>query len=242
MKNLFLLSIIISLFLSCNEQEEKIPVYATPVPEKDTPLKEPQPLDTASGFILDTIYSMYFDEKIYQLALGYGNYMDSTYGSMQNTVVTILLNNDTLYTEKLNFNTIGRLQNPAPGHYWIDLLNSGGGSGYSGTIFNIRPKPKPIMQTITTFGELSWWKSNKNATGLLYFSGYWDSEHGESHFEEHKQGVCYYEIKDNAVSYKDLGRTKYKYAFSEGNDENAFNEFRKKEKAIAAKINWADFE
>jgi hypothetical protein len=166
----------------------------------------------------------------------------------ETTTVTIIEDEsrDTLYSNAFEFNTTGALRNPAPGSYWLSLLNSGGGSGYSATLFNIRIKPKAQLQPLFNFSELSHIQGSKDGSQILFFSGMWNTAYGpdsknfESHFAEHRQYVSLYTIKEDTVTVKEIGETKLKHDFHY--NDTAVNQFRRTEPALANKINWADFE
>jgi hypothetical protein len=151
---------------------------------------------------------------------------------------------DTLFTATYDFNNIDKLYNPAPNCYWLGLIKSGGGSGYTGTLFSVKMEPKPELQPILNFNELTYWRSNKAGSGILAFDGIWDmsaadSANAESHFGAHKQNISVYTIALNTVQQLKLGITKNKYSPWETDD--IVNQLKTNEPGLAKKIDWQDY-
>lgn len=204
------------------------------------------PPGTWTPFI-DTIYQLKINGTEYELMLSH-EILNMEHNDDLTTTVRIIEQGDTLYANTFDFNTTGQLQEPVPGHYWLSLYNSGGGSGYAGTLFNIRIQPLIALQPILEFNEMSFWKSNKSATELIYFYGIWsnsgDDENFESHFSEHLQSVTIYKITEDSVLTLTPGDglSKNKYDFHDyENREKTLKQFREKESALTKEINWEDY-
>lgn len=193
---------------------------------------------------IDTIYLFEVNDKMYQLVLTHE--VPSATGDLTTTVRIVDDERlDTLYKKTFDFNSVGQIAQPALGHCWLDLFNSGGGSGYQGTIFNIRISDEVVLQPLTDFNELSYWKSNRTATEFIYAQALWyntttDGEDFESHFSEHHQAIYVCSIEQDSVVDVYLGKTKHKFEFHD--NENPLMEFRKKEPEIANQIHWEDNE
>jgi hypothetical protein len=201
----------------------------------------------------DTIYPMEIHGKSYQLMLTLGEYPSREDERFVTTTVRIIENetSDTLFKETFEYNSIGRFFHPAPDHYWINLTNESGGSGYSGTLFNIRLEPEIRLQPVTNISELSFWESNKTATEILFFQAYWYTTAGlsdmESHFSTHRQSMGIYKIMEDTIIYKDLGMTKYRYdlhahKFEENGNDNIILRLKKQETALTGMINWDEYD
>jgi hypothetical protein len=197
---------------------------------------------------IDTIYPLQVKNKLYQLILSHEGPTYTSQGDLSTTVrIVENENHDTLYKKTFDFNTCGLFANPAPDHYWLDLYNSGGGSGFSGKVFNIKIDSVISLQPLVSFDELSYWKSNRTATAFIFSEAIWnldvnmDSEDFESHFDKHKQEISIYEIEKDTVIVNDLGLTKNKFDFSDYENKYPLKEFRDKEPAIAKQINWEDY-
>jgi hypothetical protein len=233
---------LVLLLFSCHEEKKRVPEKNNPVDSQ----ARTKPLSPSSEMSSDTTYTLSIDGKEYRLVFTHNEEMSDN--REQDETITVrmvaLATEDTLFTETYDFNTVGRLDHPAPNVYWLDLLNSGGGSGFSGTIFNVCISPKPRLQKIENMNELSFWKANRTATKLIFFQAYWDmsgdEETFEAHFDEHKQAISLYTIAANAIFYEELGTTVFKYDFS--GEKPPFSTLREKEPELAAKIDWADFE
>ncbi|MGL4599331.1 MAG: hypothetical protein ACRCYO_17545 [Bacteroidia bacterium] len=227
------------LLFSCQEEKK-------PVSEKNKTADSLASTPSTSEISSDTTYHLSIDGKQYALVFTHNEFMSDNREQDETITVRIVATetHDTLFTQVYDFNTVGRLDHPAPNVYWLDLLNSGGGSGFSGAIFNVCISPKPKLQKIETMTELSFWKANHSATKLIFFQAHWDMGNDdadfEAHFSEHKQSISIYTITPNAVFYEELGTTVFKYDFS--GEKAPFDALREKEPELAAKIDWADFE
>jgi hypothetical protein len=150
---------------------------------------------------------------------------------------------DTVFKRTLNFNSVGRIMEPARGHWWFTLENDFGGSGYSGALYNLQLTPEIKLQKLVAFNELSYWKSNRTATGMLFFQAYWDTntdtDNFEAHFAPHRQQVAVYSIGADTVKVQDLGMTKSKYDLS--NNDSALVSFPQQEPELAKRISWSDY-
>lgn len=206
-----------------------------------------QPKENETG--VDTIFALKIGGKAYQLVLFNDYFISMEYGTVPCMTVHIVesASNDTIFSETFrDFNYFARLENPAPGKYWLGLLNSGGGSGFSAALFNVKIAPEPKLQPIFKYNELSFFKGNRTGTALLFFQASWLTNpegEPETHFEPHRQGVAIYEIREDSVIYKDLGDTQGKYDLSV--DEDALKQLpliRKNEPELAEKIPWEDFD
>ncbi len=196
---------------------------------------------------IDTIFPMQINNQGYQLILSHESFSALHKGDVTTTVrIVENASHDTLYSNTFEFNTAGIIRNPAPDCYWLSLLNSGGGSSYSATLFNIKLQPEIVLQPILKFGELSFIQGNTTGTELLVFEGIWNTNGGfesknfESHFSEHQQMVAVYKIEEDTVTFKELGLTKQKHDFHHNNE--AIIEFVKKEPALAKEIDWSEYE
>ncbi len=196
---------------------------------------------------IDTIFPMQIDSHDYQLILSHESFSALHEGEITTTVRIVGdKKHDTLYTNIFEFNTAGIIRHPAPDCYWFSLLNSGGGSSYSATLFNIKLKPEIMLQPILEFGELSFIHGNITGTELLVFEGIWNTNGGfesknfESHFSQHQQIVSVYKIEEDTITFREIGLTKQKHDFHHNNE--AIKEFVKKEPALAKEIDWSEYE
>ncbi len=229
----------ILLLFSCQDEKK-------PVSKKNKPVDSLVSTTSSAAISSDTTYTLSIDGKSYALVFTHNEIMSDNREQDETITVRIVATetHDTLFTQAYDFNTVGRLDHPAPNVYWLDLLNSGGGSGFSGAIFNVCVSPKPRLQQIETMNELSFWKANRNATKLIFVQAHWDmggdDDDFEAHFSEHKQSISLYTITPNAIFYEELGTTVFKYDFS--GEKPPFDALREKEPELAAKIDWEDFE
>ncbi len=191
----------------------------------------------------DTTYKIEIGNKSYQLIFKHTELHDSE-DDMDSTISVSIVDNsshDTLYNNILNYNLVGDFTKTTNNDYFISLLSSGGGSGYSGTLFKIKITPKVVFQPILKLGELSYWIFNKYGTELILFDGKWDfnSKPPESHFEAHRQYISIYKIQENNVTVKKLGLTRRKHDFID--DVETINDFKKNEPVISKEIKWEDY-
>lgn len=153
---------------------------------------------------------------------------------------------DTLYEKTFDFNGVGALRHPAPDHYWIALLNSGGGSGYSATLFDIQLDPEIDLKPLFNFNELSSWVTNRAANEVVFFQALWnidwnhEGEETEAHFQEHLQHISLYKIMPDTVVAKEIGATKAKYDLSA--TDTMVREIKRKEPGLAKSIDWQQYD
>jgi hypothetical protein len=228
------------LFLSCGQEHKTT---------NPSPVKNPSN-DSGNTVIdfkkdIDTIYHLEINNKNFDLILSQ-EYPSSTGSGALTTTVGIVENekHDTLYKKTFEFNEIGELSHPATNCYWLTMINSGGGSGYSGTLFNIRITPEITLQPLVNINELSFWKGNRDASELVLFQSIWNTNGGEnnfeSHFDEHKQWIGIYKIKEDTVLLSEVGMTKKRYNSFENNGE--VDKFKKAEPNLAKAIRWSDYD
>lgn len=193
------------------------------------------------------LYPMLINNENYSLKLTHDEERSLNAENISSTTLRLIRNKDgdTLFTATYDFNNIDKLYNPAPNCYWLGLINSGGGSGYTGTLFNIKLEPKPVLQPILNFGELTYWRSNKNGSAILVLDGIWkrfndlDTLDFESHFDGHKQTVSIYTLKKDTAICQKLGITKSKYSPWETDD--IVDQIKANEPDLAKKIDWQDY-
>ncbi|MDQ3111096.1 MAG: hypothetical protein M3R17_14480 [Bacteroidota bacterium] len=247
-----LIYFLIVLLAACGpENNYKIPPDDTLVNEEysDGPID-----DLYEDSERDTIYPMEIQGKAYQLMFTHDEYRSSRNDNKSTITVRIVENatSDTLYYELIKFNSIGRFFHPSPDHYLVNLTEESGGSGYSGTLYNIRFNPEITLQPVTNFNELSFWECNKAATEILFFQASWEMNAGstdnfEAHFSEHRQSVGIYRISQDTVIYDGIGFTKYKYdlhnhKFEENGNDSIILRIKKQEPALAKKVKWEEYD
>ncbi len=198
---------------------------------------------TAWDTNIDTVYKIQIDGKECQLL--FTHEFPSPTGNLTTTIRIIeSVNRDTLFAKTLDFNTVGEIEQPSPNHYWFTLEDYGGGSGYSGTLFNVRTTPTILLQPIIGINELLSWKSNRFASELIFCQGIWnmvgDGDNFESHFDKHKQDIGIIKIQPDTILIHEIGITRRKHDFFDSKDE--LQEFKRTEPALAKKINWTDYE
>lgn len=193
----------------------------------------------------DTSYDLTIDGVSYTLTLTRDEFHSVVDSSFQ-TITVRLINQklqQVIFVETKDYNEIDGLKEIANGCYQLTLVSSAGGSGFSGTVFQVRTKPHPGLQTLLNFNELSTWKTSKDGKTLLAFEGIWnmntEEEEPESHFSEHRQAITLYTVQADTVVAKEVGTTEKKYDFY---DDATFSAFRKAEPLLAGKINWSEFE
>jgi hypothetical protein len=237
----------ILLFYRCGEEKKAAP-DAPDVVKQDTihAASDHNTSNQPAVTNTDSVYPLEVNGKNYELVLSQNYPSQKTEGALATTLFIIdTANADTLYRDLYEFNEIGELRNPAPGHYWIGLLNSGGGSGYSATLFNIRIGDKIEIQPLFDFDELSYWKTNALADEVLFFEGIWNmnvenEKDLESHFAPHRQSVSEYSIKSDTVILKEIGISKYKYDLFDNADTD-IGKFQEQEKKLNKNIKWSYF-
>ena len=253
-KTCFLFPLLFILaFSQCREENKQPEITVLPdsniVSNDIHPDSTPSPVDTTPAnpsYYTDSVYQLKVNGKNYQLVLSHNYPSQQHEGALATTLFIIdTANADTLYRNLYEFNEIGELRNPAPGHYWIALLNSGGGSGYAATLFNIRIDDKIKIQPLFNFDELSYWKTNSAANEVLFFEGIWnmnveDEKDFEAHFYPHKQLVSTYSIKNDTVISKEIGLSSYKYDLFDNADTD-IGKFQLQEKKLNKNINWSYF-
>lgn len=247
----FLLGIFsVILFSNCNQEHNSVKsdsIVSTTDHLSDTLNPQDTVVDRLNHSRADTSYELQMNGKKYELVFSHESLSETGSGDITTTVrLTENSNQDIVFSEVYEFNTVGALRNPAPNQYWFALLNSGGGSGYSASLYAVRMEPEVRFQYLLNFNELSYWKTNKTATEVLFFQAIWDMGDGaddpdfESHFSEHRQSLGIYKIEMDTVRYIDIGTTKKKYDFSENG--NALPLLRKQEPALAKQIRWEDYD
>ncbi|MEI6822609.1 MAG: hypothetical protein WCL51_11805 [Bacteroidota bacterium] len=233
LKNLLICSLVIILFINCGHKGK-----AT---NKSGLLTKSKTYKSDIGD--DTIYKIEIGDKTYQLIFKHTELHESE-DDMDSTISVSIVDNsthDTLYNKIVNYNEVGDFTKTANNNYFISLISSGGGSGYSGTLFKIKITPKVVFQPILELGELSYWIFNKYGNELILFDGKWDfnSKPPESHFEAHRQNISIYKILENNVTVKKLGMTRRKHDFID--DVETINDFKRKEPVISKEIKWEDY-
>lgn len=233
------------LFSNCGQQPKAVGPAKVVDAQNDFIAKDsiakfiPLPLEKC----IDTVYDIKIDGEAYRLVLS--NEVPSDEGALTKTVRLVNENHDTLFKKTLVFNEILEFSSPAPNCYWLTLVNSGGGSGYSGTVFYLRMKPEITLQPLVNINELSCWKANRTATEFILFQGNWDmsgspeGENFESHFSDHKQWVGVYTILQDTVSMKEIGMTKMKHGFID--NDFVLEEFQKDEPELAKAIHLNEY-
>jgi hypothetical protein len=192
----------------------------------------------------DSTYSLQIKGNVYLLLLSHEDVPFHQAGE-STTVRIVEQSTHTLYEKTFDFNSVGQLRHPAPDHYWLSLLNSGGGSGYSATLFNIKLEPEIVLQPIFNFNELSDWKTNRDATEIIFFQAIWnidwnhEGEETEAHFQEHLQHISLYTIREDTVIAKEIGMTKAKYDLNAS--DTAMLEIKRKEAGLFKSIDWENY-
>jgi hypothetical protein len=250
-KLLFSAGVLVLALTNCG-QENKPTAKADTADTLNTSAVVPDVNNSSPSFtpFTDTIHQLLIGGKHYRLILTHEIPSVEHNGDLTTTVRLVdNADGDTLYENTFDFNTVGQLRNPVPDHYWLSLYNWDNGSGYQGTLFNIRLTPGITLQPVLNFSELTNFKSNRTATELLCFDGIWDmvninSDNPEAHFTAHKQAITVYQIREDTVlSYlPGGGLTKRKYFDEDENIEVTLQKLRKQEPAIAKEIKWEDYD
>ena len=235
MKRIVCCSLIILLLISCGHKNKN----TTHKPEylKKTDIKFSEDLPSDTSFRID------IGAKSFQLIITHDEQPSITNNNESTTTIRIVdnSNQDTLYRKTYDFNELGELTKSGANNYYITLLNSGGGSGYSGCLFKINCNPKIALQPIFNFDELSFWEFNKTDKEIILYKGKWNmnpnSKSFEAHFSKHIQTIFLYKINESKISFKKLGTTKNKYDI-----ENISLKYLKKKEALLLKdINVDDY-
>lgn len=229
-KFVLICDLIVLLFISCGNNDKDVDKSADYRPYNNDIFEYGD----------DTTFMLTINNKIYQLILTHDKQKSIEYNwiTVINAQIVDNSNHDTLYKSTFKYNQIGDLTKSGSNNYYLTLNNSGGGSGFKGTLFKIKIIPYVSFQPIIDINELSDWKFNKYDTEMLFFKGYWGDN--EIHFQEHKQYVSICKIQENNVIIKKLGMTKHKHIFCDGTE--TLKDFKKKEPVFLKKIKWEDYE
>ncbi|CAN5380701.1 hypothetical protein BH09BAC5_BH09BAC5_15220 [soil metagenome] len=246
MKRIYIFLVVNFIFLlGCGEGNKNVSVSDTLI-EMDSVDSVPAQVIPTSSVIPDTIFPFQLSGKDYNLIFTHET-RSPAYGTELTTTVRIINieTKDTLAEETFDFNSTGRIVESSPDHYWFNLVNEFGGSGYSGKTYMIKSQPAIHIQEVCNFNELSTWKWNKDATALLFLQGIWNmsgdamSEDFEAHYDAHQQSISLFTIQQDTVLATEIGLTKYKYDFTE--NDKAFSEILKKEPGIFKRITISEF-
>lgn len=199
------------------------------------------------GIAPDTMFNLNLSGKDYLMTLTRDEFKSKVDTNFQTITVRIINagTHEEDFVATYDFNEIDGLRQPAQGCYWLTLVSNGGGSGFSGTVFQVRNNPEVTLQPFLNFDELTTWRPNKTGTSALVFRGIWnmntddENEEPESHFSEHQQSIALYTIGADTVRIQEIGLTEKKYDFYE---DTTYSAFRKAEPALAGKIKWSEFE
>lgn len=152
---------------------------------------------------------------------------------------------DTVFRASYNFNTIGSYEVIAGTRSYFQLINDGGGSGYTGVLLFLNTSRKePFVDVISDISELSKWIYSTDGNSVLMAHGLWtvtdmDAPDAETHFSAHRQVLFLYDINVTPRTEKELGATKNKYELING--ENSFGDMRKSEPQFDTLVNWEKF-
>lgn len=247
MKYLLLPFSCLLLFCSCGQDDKTV--------KKDS-------TNSADSFVVNEEYSdgpeedeAYYSDSTYTLQIKGAAYLllfshegAPFHAAGESTTVRLVEQStrDTLYEKTFDFNSVGALRHPAPGHYWIALVNSGGGSGYSATLFDIQLEPEIALKPLFNFNELSSWITNRAANEVIFFQAMWnidwnhEGEESEAHFQEHLQHISLYTIREDTVIAKEIGITKEKYDLNSG--DTAIAVIKRNESRLFKDIRWEDYD
>lgn len=152
---------------------------------------------------------------------------------------------DTVFRASFNFNTIGKYDAVDGGRNYLQLINDGGGSGYTGVLLYLNTSRKePFIDAVSDFSELSKWIYSTDGNSVLMAHGLWtltdmDAPDAETHFSAHRQVLFLYDVNVTPRTEKELGPTKNKYELIDG--ENTFEDLRKSEPQFDTLVNWEKF-
>lgn len=236
------------LFIGCGESKNDVNRNDTSTIPYSTN-KNPS-VNVLNNEGLDSVYSVLINDTACEIIFSHELPSSIDSSDLSTTVQVVQKHNhDTLYKKTFDFNTVGKVVQAAPGIFFIDLYNSYGGSGFTGSIFYLKTAPEISLRPVCKFDELSYWKSSNSGTQLILFDGIWnmninpDSPDFETHFSDHQQFITEYDIKTDTVIANEIGSTKYKYSVSENESdvESTLKDFRKKEPHMADKIRWENY-
>jgi|ERR1043165_2407600 hypothetical protein len=249
--NIFFRSILFCFILflaNCREKPKPLSETAVVADTLSTspPIQNDRDADYEEDeYLFDTSFPVSVNGKSYRLLLKQDEFRSTKEPNASTTTVRVVdTSNDTLFRQVLEFNSFGQIRTMGHNCCWLPLINCGGGSGYSGILYKINFGESITLQPVLHFDELSYWVINNEGNSVLYFNGIWDmisSENDddfESHFEAHKQVVQLFDIGADKVVQIEIGVTKGKYDFSDG--DNVL-QLMKSEPEIAAKIPWQDY-
>lgn len=229
------LLLLLLIFASCHSGERSAPADA--VRDSAVPL-----VQTIREEFSDTVYDFRMNGKYYRLMLTHRQNL-VTYEPF--TIVRVLEGNDTIFRQDCpHYNVSGKFFSSNQKDWFLELVSDGGGSGFSGTIFQLHLGDEPVLDTVLNFNELTSWKWSTSGDNLLVAQGDWvmgnpDDSTFESHYSPHAQTVFIVHPAYVKSSAEILGTTKGKYGLPE--DENEWHSIREKETSISAKIDWASF-
>lgn len=241
---LYILGIAFALF-SCNQPTAKTNYNSIAILSCDSTNEQPI---GAFATMPDspTNYVIKLNGNEYSLTLKETSSEHTNNNDIPQVLVTIknVVNGQTILNHAMPYNLINDFYNPAPNKYLLALSLYGGGSGYSGTLFDIVIKDTVRLNPIVDYNEISYWRFNKTGSEILFFQGEWgveniNSEEFESHFSPHKQFITLYRFASDTVITTEIGTTKEKYDFKESATD--WSKFTNTER-ISKEINVSDFE
>lgn len=241
--------IFILLLSACKQPVKQAPAVTNPVQSSQNEVTKSTISNNYGLQFIDTTIAMElsYNDKKYTLML-----KDIPAEEPENNMpvcylqITENATNHAILSGYYNFNATDGLYHPVADTYWLGLISSGGGSGYRGTLYNIRIADTAILQPILSFGELTHWKSNRDGSSIIVIDGIWDlanpdAEKFESHFGQHIHSINVYTIQKDSILRLDLGLTQNKYS-SEYETSELLNAIKLNEPQLFGKIIWQDYE
>lgn len=129
------------------------------------------------------------------------------------------------------------------GRNYITLSESGGGSGFTSTIYKIESTRTFTLKEITKYSELCFYTFDKEGNELLMLQGVWqmfaegNDDIGETHFADHVYDVFTVDLNNDKITHHGTTRNKYPSEDSGTTPIELFKMIQKKEPKICKNIN-----
>jgi len=163
--------------------------------------------------------------------------------------ITVFVENETgdsvVYSKKFDENqfvTSYSFKNNSKNY--ITLSMSGGGSGFTSTIYKVETEKTFDLKTVTSYNELCYYTFDKDGNELLLLHGIWalfiegnGDEIEETHFADHVYDIVTIDISTGKSTTHGTTRNKYPSEDSGTNPIELLKLIQKKEPKICKKIN-----
>jgi hypothetical protein len=112
---------------------------------------------------------------------------------------------------------------------YVTLSSSGGGSGFTSTIYRLESDKSFHFQPVFSYSELSYYSFSQDGSEILCLHGIWalfneseDGEIEETHFADHAYNIITINLNESKPTIQDHGSTRNKYPSEDSG--TSFNE------------------